>query len=439
MISPLFGTDGIRGAVNQYPVDPITIVKIGIAIGNVGKIVLLGKDTRISGYMLESALTSGLISVGADVVLLGPIPTPAIPFLIKSTKADIGIMISASHNPHYDNGLKIFNKGGFKIQPVEEALIESLLVENLNDKFTMIDNLGKARRLDDAKRRYVNFIKSTSGCDLSGKKIVIDCANGAAYQIAPTVFRELNASVMVLNNKPNGLNINNGCGSLYPQSMVDAVINYGADIGISLDGDADRVILCDESGRIIDGENTIASIVKAKLLDNSLKNKKIASNIMASLSLEHYLKSCGVELFRSEVGDQRVIDCMHKNKCDFGGEPSGHIIFPEYNTTSDGIVTALKIISLMCSQNKRASEICNVFKAKPKVMKNIDNHRSIDLHNQDLRDYITSVEKKISGRILVRKSGTEQLIRILAEGQEIERVERAVDDIVEALYQGLSG
>ena len=436
MINSLFGTDGIRGLANKYPIDPITIGKLGMAIGNIGNRVLLGKDTRISGYMLESALTSGLISAGSNVILIGPIPTSAISMLTRSLNADIGIMISASHNPHHDNGIKIFNQSGEKFSTKESKSIEFQLTQDLNHKLTDIKHLGKAIRLNDAHSRYIKFVKNTfpSSHNLDGKKIVLDCANGAAYKVAPKILRDLGAEVITLNVNPNGFNINEDCGALYPSLIAEATSKHKADLGISLDGDADRVILCDENSHIINGEQILATIVKTRLKNKNSKNRNLVSNIMASISFEKYLKGIGINLLRSDVGDQHILNSMKKSNCDIGGEPSGHIILSEYNTTSDGMIVALQILASMCIENKKASVLCNDFKAQPAVLKNITNY-NINLQNAKIKKFITNAEEMLgkSGRLLIRKSGTEKLIRILAEGQDIIKVNNTINNAVKVL------
>lgn len=424
MTQSLFGTDGIRGTTNKYPIDPRTILNLGMILGEHGKTVIVGKDTRLSCSMLESALISGLTSVGANVMSLGVIPTPAVAILIKSMKADLGLVISASHNPYHDNGIKIFDSLGYKLHSSEETKIEDQITKNQDYKLVTPDNLGKIKPIHDAQSKYIKHLNDQfpTNITLNGKKIVIDCANGAAYQVAPKVLQDLGAEVIPIHDQPNGLNINNQCGALYPIEMQRAVLKFRADIGISLDGDSDRVIICDEHGKIIDGEQILSTLIQDQLQGES--PPIVVSNIMASISLEQHLKTQGITLLRSKVGDQHVINCMLENDCVIGGEPSGHIILAKYAHTSDGIIAALRILAIMCKQSKPASIVCNHFKPSPSLLQNINYNTEVNLQDDNIQKFISNTNQKLrpSGRLLVRKSGTEKLIRVLVEGKNIAQI-----------------
>ncbi len=434
MSSRLFGTDGIRGGANQYPIDPATILKIGMAIGKAGLNVLIAKDTRISCYMLESALTSGLISVGANVHLLGPLPSASLALLTKQTNSDIGLMISASHNPHYDNGIKLFNHLGDKLPVSQQKEIENEFQKDLSDKMTDASSLGKVSRIYDAQSKYIEFVKSTFPFDLQGMKIVLDCANGAAYQVAPKIFEILKAEVIPLNVKPDGVNINHNCGALYPEVIRASVLDHKADLGISLDGDADRVILCDEMANIIDGERILATIAEIQLQNKS--SKVVVSTTMASMSFEEHLKKVGIGLLRSDVGDQNVVSTMKENDCSLGGEPSGHIILGEYINTSDGILAALQMISAMVTRGKKMSEVCSSFYRKPLVLQSVQhNNQCVNLQSLNIQSLLQDANARLGkyGRMIIRKSGTEPVIRILAEGDDMNEVNNVMNEAVKLI------
>lgn len=440
MVSFLFGTDGIRGKANTHPIDPLTMTKLGMIIGSPGRTAVLGNDTRISGKMLESAITSGLISTGTNVILVGQISTPAMIFITKSLKADIGIIISASHNPYHDNGIKIVNRDGSKPSRTEERSIELKITQDLNHKLIQTQHLlGSVKQSNNDKNDYIKFAKNSfpKNHNLQNKKIVIDCSNGGSYQIAPQILTELGAEVIALNTNPNGININHQCGTLYPDVISKEVLKQNADFGISLDGDGDRLIICDEKGYIIDGEQILATILKLKLENKTLRRNSLVSNTMASLSFENYLKAHNINLFRSNVGDQHIVNCMKKNNCDIGGEPSGHIILAEYNSTSDGIIAALQILGAMCIKNISASKICSNFKAQPAILKNIPNDKGINLQSAQIKKFLMSEGHKLgnSGRLLIRESGTEKKIRILAEGNSLEKVQNTINNVIAFLSQ----
>ena len=427
----LFGTDGIRGLVNQYPIDPITIVRIGLALGGQDKVVVIGKDTRASGSMLESSLAAGLMAIGTNVLLVGTIPTPAIALLTKILQADYGIVLSASHNHHDDNGIKIFNNNGLKLSIQEESALEKQVHTEYSPP--NLQQVGTTSNLRNAESHYINFIIKSlpAGINLQGYKVVIDCANGASYKIAPQIFNQLNVDAITINHNPNGTNINYKCGVLHPQSIQEAVIKHKADIGISLDGDADRLILCDEKGQIINGEQILATIATKQLH----KSDKLVSNIMASIAFENYLKDHKIKLLRSDVGDRHVMDCMLKNKCNIGGESSGHVILADHNTTSDGIMAALHILSIMSMNHETASSVCGDFVPQPSILKNIRYHDKIDLQDENIQNFVLQAQEELgnAGRLLIRKSGTEKLIRILAEGNDMQQVKIIVDNAAKVL------
>jgi len=431
----LFGTDGIRGIANKEPITPEIMVRLGKAIAVVLKNskerprILIGKDTRLSGYMIESALTSGICSMGADVLLVGPMPTPAIAHLTKSFAADAGIVISASHNPAEHNGIKIFSKEGIKLGKDREEEIERLVSSN-NFQNSEINGhkIGKAYRIDDAKGRYIEFAKGTIGnMPLTGLKVVLDCANGAAYNIAPPIFRELGTEVVVLADKPNGLNINKACGSLYPQLIKNVLKEEKADIGIALDGDADRVILIDEKGNEIDGDQTMAIIALDLSKQNKLNKNTLVATVMSNKELDNIMKKNKIAVVRTDVGDPNVCAEMLKNSYNFGGEQSGHILFLEHNTAPDGVVTALHVLKIMKKENKVLSELAAVLKPLPQLLLNVDVREKRDFEEMpSVVDKIKKAEEKLGnrGRILVRYSGTENRARVMIEGEhkEIQKI-----------------
>ncbi len=437
----LFGTDGIRGKSNIYPMDAETALRVGMAAGAYftrGKHrhrVIIGKDTRLSGYMIEPALTAGFISMGMDVFLVGPMPTPAVALITRSMRADVGVMISASHNQYYDNGIKLFQTNGLKLSDEAENEIESLINSDLNKYKADSKNLGRAKRIDDAPGRYIEFVKQTfpKRSTLKGLKIVLDCANGAAYKIAPVILWELGADVETIFAAPDGFNINKDCGSTHPQILSEKVRELKADIGIALDGDADRVVICDEKGRIIDGDQIMAAIATNWQERQMIKGGAIVTTVMSNMGLEKYLNSVGLKMERTKVGDRYVMERMREIGSNLGGEQSGHIIFNDYTTTGDGIVAALQVLAAMVEKNKKASEVLDVFTPYPQVLKNIklDNNKSDILENSNIKKLISAAEKDLGeeGRLVIRKSGTEALIRIMAEGKDSIKIEKIASNI----------
>jgi phosphoglucosamine mutase len=441
-----FGTDGIRGTANQFPMTAEIALKVGMALGarfgasftkdHHRHRVVIGKDTRLSGYMIEPALTAGFVAMGLDVFLVGPVPTPAVSMLTKSLRADIGIMISASHNPFHDNGIKIFDREGNKLNDSIEIEIENLITADLTQYLAKSVDLGRVKRLEDARGRYIEFVKNSFPRDknLSNLKIVVDCANGASYSMAPTIFRELGAKVIEIGVEPNGFNINENCGSTHPQILQKKVLEESADIGIALDGDADRLVVVDEKGELIDGDKLIAIIAEKLHDEGRLKGDLVIITQMSNMALEEYLNYIGVSTIRTQVGDRYVLEEMRRHKCNFGGEQSGHIVLGDYSTTGDGLVASLQILTKLASENKKISELANIFKLNPQILKNIrfDKNAPNPMENKLFQDFIIQkeLELKKSGRILVRKSGTENLLRIMIEGKDFDLINKISDEII---------
>lgn len=445
----LFGTDGIRGIANKFPMTPEISLRLGKSLSylirnNLSQKhprIILGKDTRLSGYLFEQALTSGLISMGADVYLVGPLPTPAIAFLTKNMRADAGIVISASHNPYTDNGIKIFDRMGFKLPDNKELMIEDLI---LNEKSDLLsgDNIeiGKANRIEDAAGRYVVFVKKTfpDNMNLEGIKIVLDCANGASYKVAPLALSELGAEVISIGISPDGKNINTDCGSLNPKLLVEKVVENNADIGIALDGDADRVIFCDNKGNIVDGDKILAICTRELLNRGFLKKKEIVSTIMSNKGLEVYLEKMGIKLHRANVGDRYVVEAMKERGINLGGEQSGHIIFLDHTTTGDGLLASLQVLSIMKRMELSLYELVKDIELFPQVLKNVEVSDKKPLENiQGLTSMVDNFEKSLGdrGRINIRYSGTEQLARVMVEGEDIKNIDTIADNITELLHQ----
>jgi phosphoglucosamine mutase len=399
--------------------------------------VLIGKDTRLSGYMIETALVAGFTSVGMDVLLTGPIPTPAVGMLARSMRADLGVMISASHNPFDDNGIKLFGPDGFKLSDEVEAKIEALLDSDLSTKLAKSSELGRAKRIDGVQDRYIEFAKRTlpRAIDLSGLRVVIDCANGAAYKVAPGALWELGADVVSIGVDPDGMNINKDCGSTDLNAISHKVREMRADIGIALDGDADRVMIIDEIGHVVDGDQLLAVIAESWKEDGRLQGGGIVSTVMANLGLERHLAGIGLDMVRTPVGDRYVLEHMRKHGYNVGGEQSGHIIMSDYTTTGDGFVAALQVLAVIKRMNKPVSEVCHRFEPLPQVLKNVRYQKGKPMDNAGVKSAIASAEKKLGsgGRLLVRPSGTEPVIRVMGEGDDRVLVEQAVDDVVEAL------
>jgi phosphoglucosamine mutase len=441
MTRKYFGTDGIRGCANQEPMTAETVLRVAMAAAGLFKRgdhrhrVVIGKDTRLSGYLLEPAMTAGFIAKGMDVILLGPLPTPAVAMLTRSLRADLGVMISASHNPYQDNGIKLFGPDGNKLSDDLERQIEDRMDGNLAGDHAPPDQLGRASRLDDVIGRYVEYAKATYPAgNLEGMKVVVDCANGAAYKVAPTVLWELGAEVIPVAVHPDGRNINDRCGATHPQLMQEAVLLHGADAGIALDGDADRLIMADENGKRIDGDQLMALIAHSWARTGRLKGGALVATVMSNLGLERYLAQHHIALHRTPVGDRYVVEAMRNNGCNIGGEQSGHIVFSDYGTTGDGLVAALQVLSVIRESGRKASEVCSVFKPVPQILQNVRAAGTV-LDHAKVRDAIMLAEKKLgeSGRFVIRKSGTEPLVRVMAEGDDGALVQQLVAEICDAI------
>ena len=436
-----FGTDGIRGKVNTEPMTAEIAMRVGQAAGahflrgDHRHRVVIGKDTRLSGYMMESAMVAGFTSVGMDVVLLGPMPTPAVAMLTRSMRADLGVMISASHNPFVDNGIKLFGPDGYKLSDEAEASIERRLKKE--PALAKAELIGRAKRIDDARGRYVHFAKSTfpERLRLDGLKIAVDCANGAAYQVAPEALWELGAEVVPLGVEPNGTNINESCGSTHPEALSGAVVASGADIGLAFDGDADRLIVVDEQGAVVDGDQLMALIALSQSHRGELRGGAVVATVMSNLGLERRLSDDGIDLKRTKVGDRYVLEEMRSSGCNVGGEQSGHIILSDHATTGDGLVAGLQVLAALIERGKPASEILRQFDPVPQFLKNVRYEGGDPLANAAVKARIAEAEKQVDGRgrLVIRKSGTEPLIRVMAEGDDAAEVEALVDSICEAV------
>jgi phosphoglucosamine mutase len=442
MVRKYFGTDGIRGRANGV-ITPELALKVGQAAGLTFRRgdhrhrVLIGKDTRLSGYMIETAMVAGFTSVGMDVLLTGPIPTPAVGMLTRSMRADLGVMISASHNPFDDNGIKLFGPDGFKLSDDVEHEIEELLDAELMKKLAKGADLGRAKRIDGVQDRYIEFAKRTLPRNLSlgGLRIVIDCANGAGYRVAPEALKELDAEVIAMGVEPDGFNINRECGSTETAALCQKVKEMRADIGIALDGDADRMLIVDERGRIVDGDQILAVIAESWQADGRLAQPGIVATVMSNLGLERYLGNVGIELVRTPVGDRYVLEHMRTHGHNVGGEQSGHIILSDYTTTGDGLLAALQVLSVVKKQNEPVSKVCHRFDPLPQVLKNVRYKSGKPLDDATVRTAIKDAEARLTGqgRLLVRPSGTEPVIRVMGEGDDKVLVEEVVDGIVDAL------
>ncbi|WP_294338166.1 phosphoglucosamine mutase [uncultured Sphingomonas sp.] len=441
MARKYFGTDGIRGLTNADKMTAEMAMKVGMAAGkhflrgDHRHRVVIGKDTRLSGYMLESALVAGFTSVGMDVVLLGPMPTPAVAMLTASMRADMGVMLSASHNPFFDNGIKLFGPDGYKLSDADEAAIEEGIDGHVD--LAPAADIGRARRVDDAQGRYIHFAKTTfpSNLTLDGLKIVVDCANGAAYQVAPSALWELGAEVIAIGVTPNGRNINDQVGSTAPLTLCETVVASGAHIGIALDGDADRLIVVDETGQIVDGDQLMATIASGWARQGRLKGGGLVATVMSNLGLERHLAAQGLGLVRTAVGDRYVLEKMRSSGYNVGGEQSGHIILSDYATTGDGLVAALQVLAEVVRAGAPASEVLRRFEPLPQLLKNVRFSGGQPLENETVKAVIAAAETELEGkgRLLIRKSGTEPLIRVMAEGEDHRQVEAVVDRIVEAV------
>ncbi|MEL7205275.1 MAG: phosphoglucosamine mutase [Pseudomonadota bacterium] len=442
MSEKLFGTDGVRGTANTWPITADLALRLGAAAGRFFRRdkhehrVVIGKDTRLSGYMIEYALTAGFTSTGMDVFLLGPVPTPAVGYLTNSLRADVGVMISASHNPAEDNGIKLFGPDGFKLSDEAEAGIEAILHEGVD--LAAPANIGRAKRFEDARGRYTEYVKTTlpRGQRLDGLRIVLDCANGAAYKTAPAVLWELGAEVIPVGVQPNGHNINDGCGSTHPELAIAKLLETRADIGICLDGDADRVVLIDEKGQVADGDQIMALIASRWAETGRLKHNTLVATVMSNLGLEQYLNGKGISLKRTSVGDRYVVEEMRSGGFSLGGEQSGHIVMTEFATTGDGLIGALQFLASMVETGKPASELAQVFEPVPQRLINVRYDKSKKpLTEGTVQDAIATAEGRLGhdGRLLIRKSGTEPLIRVMGESADVVLLEDVLSNVVEAV------
>ena len=437
-----FGTDGIRGLANKV-ITPDLALRVGQAAGLVFQNgdyrhrIVIGKDTRLSGYMIENALVAGFTSVGMDVLVLGPMPTPAVAMLTRSMRADLGVMISASHNLYEDNGIKLFGPQGYKLSDDVERQIEALMDSDLGSKLAKPFDLGRARRVDDVRARYVEFAKHTLPRNMSfeGMRIVIDCANGAAYKVAPEALWELGAEVFSLGVEPDGRNINRDVGSTAPEALMRKVRELRADIGIALDGDADRVLIVDEHGRLVDGDQLMAVVAQSWHEDGRLSQPGIVATIMSNLGLERYLQSIGLSLARTPVGDRYVLEHMREHGYNIGGEQSGHLILSDYCTTGDGLVAAMQVLAVVKRQGRPVSEVCHTFDPLPQILKNVRFKGGRPLEKQEVSKAIAAAKQKLGaeGRLVIRPSGTEPVIRVMAEGDDRALIEQVVDDVCEAV------
>ena len=439
MTRKLFGTDGIRGTANAEPMTAETALRVGMASarhflrGDHRHRAVIGKDTRLSGYMIEPALTAGFISMGMDVILIGPLPTPAVAMLTRSLRADLGVMISASHNPYQDNGIKLFGPDGHKLSDAVEREIEGYVDNGVATHLAAPGQLGRAMRLDDAQGRYTEFVKQTfpRGLTLDGLKIVVDCANGAAYKVAPEVLWELGAEVVPIGVQPDGFNINKDCGSTATEAMQSHVVAHGADLGIAFDGDADRVVIADEGGALIDGDQIMGLIAGQWSADGRLRGGGVVATVMSNLGLERYLDGLGLSLTRTQVGDRYVVEAMREKDFNLGGEQSGHVILGDHGTTGDGLIAALQVLATLVVSGGRASETCRVFEPLPQILRNIPLDGGLALEDEAVCNVIAAGTKRLGkkGRLLVRESGTEPLIRVMAEGEDAALINSVVDDI----------
>ncbi len=439
----LFGTDGIRGTANAEPMTAEMALRLGQAAGLLfvrgshRHRVVIGKDTRLSGYMIEPALVAGFIGAGMDVTLVGPLPTPAIAMLTRSLRADLGVMISASHNPFEDNGIKLFGPDGFKLSDATEAEIEALMASDLSSKLASSAALGRAARLTDSAGRYIEAAKGTfpRGLTLEGLKIVVDCANGAGYRVAPTVLWELGATVIPIGVSPDGFNINQGCGSTVPEHLCAAVVQHGAHLGLALDGDADRLLLSDETGRLVDGDQLLALTAQSWHRAGKLRGDGIVATVMSNLGLERFLDAQGLALHRTRVGDRYVVEHMRAGGQNIGGEQSGHIILSDFATTGDGLVAALQVLAVLVEQQRPASEACRLFDPLPQRLRSVRFSGPSPLLHPRVRVAVAEAEALLasSGRLLLRESGTEPVVRVMAEGEDETLVTRLVDHLCDEI------
>ena len=443
MVRKYFGTDGIRGLANGSKLTPELALKVGMATGLAFKRgdythrVVIGKDTRRSGYMLENALTAGFTAVGMDVLLLGPMPTPAVAMLTRSLRADMGVMISASHNPFDDNGIKLFRPDGYKLSDSFEGEIEKLIDADLAPRLSRGQKIGRARRVEEARTRYVEYAKRTlpRDVDFNGLRVVVDCANGAAYKTAPEVLWELGAEVISIGVSPDGFNINEGCGSTAPDALIEKVRELRADIGIALDGDADRVLIVDEKGHKVDGDQVMAAIAASWHGQGQLAGGGIVATVMSNLGLQRFLEGQGLMLERTKVGDRYVLEAMRGKGFNVGGEQSGHIILSDFTTTGDGLVAALQLLSVVKREGKPVSEVCHKFEPVPQLLQNVRYQRGKPLEDKHIKQLIADSELRLgsTGRLIIRESGTEPVIRVMGEGDDAGLVSQVVNEIVVAI------
>jgi phosphoglucosamine mutase len=439
MSNRLFGTDGIRGTANRVPMTAEVALKVGLAVGahfrrgRHRNRVLIGKDTRLSGYMLESALTAGFTSMGMDVILVGPMPTPAVASLTRSMRCDVGVMLSASHNPFEDNGIKLFGPDGFKLSDGVEQEIEARLANGADRELAQPWELGKVKWLTDVQGRYTEFVKHTfpKGVVLQGLRIVVDCANGACYKVAPEVLYELGADVISIGVEPDGFNINRRCGSTSPDALCQSVTEYRADFGMALDGDGDRVVIADETGSLVDGDQVMGLIANHWKKSGQLRGGGLVATVMSNMGLERYLQDIGLSLERTRVGDRYVVETMRERGYNVGGEQSGHIILSDYTTTGDGLIAALQVLAVLVETEGRASEVCQIFQPMPQLLRNVRVNGGMPLEAETVKETIAANERRLgnSGRLLIRKSGTEPLIRVMAECDDEILLNSVVDDI----------
>jgi phosphoglucosamine mutase len=438
-----FGTDGIRGRANSFPMTAEIAMKVGMAAGmsfqrgNHRHRVVLGKDTRLSGYMIENAMVAGFCAAGMDVFLLGPVPTPAVAMLARSLRADIGVMISASHNAYYDNGIKLFGPDGYKLSDEIEDRIEALIEQDAELSLADSQGLGRAKRIDGVHDRYIEFAKRTlpRSMSLAGLRVVVDCANGAGYKVAPAALWELGAEVVAINDEPNGFNINEDCGSTHPVGLCKKVHEVRADIGIALDGDADRVVIVDETGTVVDGDQIMALIAQTWHESNRLAGGGVVATIMSNLGLERFLSGMNLSLQRTKVGDRYVVEHMRAHGFNVGGEQSGHIVLSDFSTTGDGLLTALQVLACIKRQDKPASEVCRKFEPVPQLLKNVRFSGGKPLESAPVKAVIEEARHRLgsNGRLVIRPSGTEPLIRVMAEADDQSLVEKVVDEIVDVI------
>ena len=447
----MFGTDGVRARINTGPMTAEAVVRLALAAGrwfvdnnaenrSERPKVVIGKDTRLSGYMLESALVAGFTSIGMDCRLLGPLPTPAVAYLTASLRADLGVMISASHNPHHDNGIKLFGPDGYKLDDEIEIAISELASGSI--KLAEAGDLGRARRMLDSVGRYVEFAKTAFPDELrlNGMKLVVDCANGAAYRTAPDTLSDLGAAVVPLFNTPDGYNINNGCGAVHPQAMAEAVVANGAHLGIALDGDADRLIIADEKGRLVDGDQILATLATAMKAEGTLEGDGVVGTVMSNRGLETYLGSLGLTLHRSRVGDRYILETMRKTGINLGGEPSGHVLMTSLSTSGDGLMAALQVLAVLQQSQRPASEVLGLYTPSPQKLENLTGMDPAILKDEAVQNDLAKIETALgdAGRILVRPSGTEALLRVMVEADDEARLDATMAEIILRLQSAAS-